>query len=355
MEHYFTETALLLHRRGHKVVPLAFPGAPIAEALTAAGLPPILIKTQSYFSPSASRLMRQVFHQQAITALHLHRTQDLAPALLAAGQASIPTRVLTLQMESERRKRDPYHRWVYRRLTTVLTITDRMRELVQQNVAVDPDKVRTLYYGFDLEKTWGEADPPDHIRWRWGIPDNAYVVGLAGRLEPSKGQETLLRAAALLTGRIPRLAVMLVGGETVGQSGEEKRLRRLARSLRRGEELPVIFTGYQNPLGCIVPAFDVAVLASRKETFGRVAVEAMALGVPVIGTNAGGVPEIISHRINGLLVPPEDPPALAAAIETIYANRELSAAMGKEALKTVAEKFSHDQHLKGLEAALRGV
>jgi len=352
LEHYFVETTLLLSRRGHKVVPLVYPRSPIANALTEARLPPIPIKSRRYFSPVASRRMVQVFHEHSITSVHLHRTQDLGPALYAADHAAVPTRVLMLQMESDRKKRDPYHRWVFKRLTTVLTVTDRMRWLVQRNVAVDPDKVRTLYYGFDLEKIWGEADPPDHIRWRWNLPDESFVVGLAGRLEPPMGQETLLRAAALLIGRIPGLTVMLVGAETAGQKCEEERLKRLVRKL--APSLPVIFTGYQSPPGCIIPGFDVAVLASRKEAFGRVVVEAMALGVPVIGTDAGGVPEIISDRINGLLAPSDDPPALAAAIEKLYRSRELRAEMIREGLKTVADKFSIRTHLDGLETALRG-
>jgi len=95
-------------------------------------------------------------------------------------------------------------------------------------------------------------------------------------------------------------------------------------------------------------------LASRNETFGRVVVEAMALGVPVIGTDTGGVPEIISDRVNGLLVPPNDPPALAVVIEKLFRSRELRAEMIREGLKTVADKFSIRTHLDGLETALRG-
>jgi len=352
LEHYCAEMALRLSSRGMRVVPIVSPGSPIDVKLKKAGLRTLAISTRNYLSPLATLHLTKYFRTHSIDALHLHRTQDLGVVLPAAEAAGIPIRVLTLQMESDRRKKDIYHRWIYNKLSLVLTITERMRRLVTENVAVNPSKVKVLYYGVDCDKLNAEAEPQDYIRWRWNIPGDAFVVGLVGRIEPSKGQEILLRAAASLQDRIPGLVLMFVGDETIGQSGEKARLRKLAERLIPA--VPVIFTGYQSPPGGIVPAFDISVLASRKETFGLVVIEAMALGIPVIATNAGGVPEIVEEGRTGLLVPPEDPPALAAAILRLYRAPQLRRVLSEAGISQTRAKFGMDIHLLNLERYLRG-
>jgi len=253
-------------------------------------------------------------------------------------------------MESSRRKRDIYHRWVYSRLTKVLTITERMRKLVIKNIAVNPEKVETLYYGIDTKEIRSHAEPKEAIRERWHIPADAFVVGIVGRLEKQKGQELLLQACAKLKDKIPALSVMIVGDETVGQSGELQRLKTLADDLLLADQ--VVFSGYQNPPGVIVPAFDVSVLATRKETFGLVILEAMALGIPVIATDAGGVPEIIEDGVNGLLIPPDDSGALVAALMRLYSEGDLHKKFSINGKQTVETRFSVEAQVEGLERAL---
>lgn len=352
LEHYVVDAALRLAEKGHTVIPVVQPGTPLEENLTTAGLQPESIKSRDYFSPRSTLRLVSLFKRYSVGAIHIHRTQDLGPALVAADIAKVSNRVFTLQMESSRRKRDVYHRWVYGRLSAVLTISERMRRLVIDNVAVDPRKVRCLYYGIDTEEIDSGADPKVDIREKWNISVSAFVIGMVGRIEKLKGQETVLRACSKLVGEIPELTIVFVGDETVGMTGEVDRLNRLAGEL--SPDLRVIFTGYRYPPGAIVPAFDLSVLASRKETFGRVVIEAQALGVPVIGTDAGGVPEIISDGENGLLFPPDDHDALAEAIQKLYRNPELRAKMGKAGRRNVEIRFSICNHMERLEAELGG-
>ena len=352
LEHYAADSAIRLAQRNWRVIPVVQTGTPLEERLRSAGLEPVTMRSHDYFSPVASYRMARLFRRHKVQSVHLHRTQDLGQTLPAADLGGVQNRVLTLQMESNRRKRDIYHRWVYSRLTSVLTITERMRRLVIQNIAVDPKKVSTLYYGIDVDLLRAKAESRDVIRRRWGVSKDAFVVGLVGRLEPMKGQEILLRAGMMLKGRIPELELMFVGDETVGHSGERDRLEKLALDSASG--LPVIFTGYQSPPGVIVPAFDVSVLATRKETFGLVVIEAQCLGIPVIGTNAGGVPEIIDDGENGLLVTPEDPEALAGAILRLYDDTRLRNDIAQAGKWTMEARFSLETHIVQLESALRG-
>jgi glycosyltransferase involved in cell wall biosynthesis len=133
------------------------------------------------------------------------------------------------------------------------------------------------------------------------------LVGIVGRLDPMKGQDDFLRAAALLD---PSTRFAVVGGAVVGHEGDlPERLRALASELGIADR--VTFTGHvEDPLRWF-DALDVAVIASHHEAFGLVCVEALALGTPVVATTTDGPSEILR---GGLLVPPQNPEALAAAV-----------------------------------------
>lgn len=351
LEHYCGDSIIRLNQRGYKVLAVVPPDSSLGNYLSKSGCETIPMRAYRYFSPLTTLKLAGLFKRNNVKALHLHRTHDLGVALPAAIIAGVKSRVFTLQMESDRRKQDIYHRWIYGKLTKVLTITERMRQLVIDNVAVDPAKVECLYYGIDTEGIRAEIVSKSEIRRQWNIPEDAFVIGIVGRLERiNKGQDSVIQAAELLTDKIPNLAVMIVGDESIGQSGELRELQRMSDRLKG--RVQIVFTGYQHPPGEIVPAFDVSVLASLKESFGLVVIEAQALGVPVIGTNAGGVPEIITDGVNGLLVPPRDANALANAIERIYTDSEFRRSIANAGQKNADTRFSLGTHIKGLEAAL---
>lgn len=350
LEHNCAYDAWLLKQRGHSVIPLVHSGSRLAKRFEELGMEARTLPALAYVSPLATLWMAFFFKRHRVDAVHLHRTQDLGPALSAAALAGVPSRALTLRMESHRLKKDPYHRWVYHRLTTLLTLTDRMAELVKTNVAVDPAIVQRLYNGVDADALKAEALPRPVIRRKWGIPQDAFVVGITGRIEGGKGQHLLVKACGTLRAAIPKLYVMIVGEEIVGQKGEINRLKQLIEEL--GMTGRVIFTGNRRPAGVITPAMDVSVLATRKETFGTALIEAQALGVPVIGSNAGGVPEIIEPGRTGLLFTPDDYEDLAEKIYLLYRDFWLRALLGKQAEAAVREKFSVERHVEGLERAI---
>ena len=344
------EDAKWLSESGHNVISIINPSTPLHEFFQKINFNTCSINTRDYFDPIATLKLTSVLTQYKVQAIHIHRTQDMGVVLTAADFAKVPRRVLTLRMESRRRKKDPYHRWAYSRLTSVLTTTERMRDLVIDNVAVSPDKVQVLYNGYDVDKLRSEAESTASIREKWGIPEDAFVVGITGRLESGKGQHLLISAAQKLIVKIPELYIMIVGDETVNLRGELARLKIMATEI--GFLDRVIFTGFQHPPGIIVPAFDISLLATNKETFGGVIVEAMALGVPVIGTNAGGVPEIIEHGVTGLLIKPESPVDLATAIRTLYDNPKMRLRFSEAGVEKVRSKFSRNSHIAGLQKAL---
>jgi glycosyltransferase involved in cell wall biosynthesis len=199
---------------------------------------------------------------------------------------------------------------------------------------------RTLTPGRHVHKIHPGVRLPDHrsvkgsgatikrsLGWE-GHP----TVGIVGRLQPWKGQEIFLRAAARLAEVRADLRFMVVGGAILGWEGSyPDDLRRRAADLRIADR--VHFAGHQADVHSWYDALDVVVHASFEEPFGLVLVEAMALGKPLVATNVGGPLEIVENGISGLLVPPGDPERLAEAVERILGDRGLASTLSQGAVE----------------------
>lgn len=181
------------------------------------------------------------------------------------------------------------------------------------------------------------------VRRELGIPADARLVGTVGRLHPVKGHDLFLRAAAEVATAFPAAHFLLVGG---GEAEEE--LKALAAELGLGPRAH--FAGHREDIPDILPALDCFVLASRQEAFGRVLVEAMAAGLPVVAARVGGVPEIVLEGTTGLMVPPEDPAPLAAAIRRVLADPARARAMGLAGRARAEREYDAALHARRIEA-----
>lgn len=169
------------------------------------------------------------------------------------------------------------------------------------------------------------------VRARFGIPEQAFVVGSIATIRPVKGIDILLRAA-LACRDIPDLVVMLVGAV------KDRRVRRMAADPRWGDRLRM--TGQLPQAGGMAVAFDVFAMPSRSEGLCRAMLEAMSLGVCPVVSDAGGMKEITRTGREGLVFPSEDVAALAAAIRQLAAQRQLLRRYGEAARRRVAAMCS---------------
>jgi glycosyltransferase involved in cell wall biosynthesis len=211
-------------------------------------------------------------------------------------------------------------------------------------------RIRIVYCGFDAE-AHPQASPAaaKELRRRFDLTD-APVVGLFGRLSSWKGQHVLIRAL----GELPTVQAVLVGSAMFGQEAYEAELRQLAES--RGVSGRVRFTGFQDDVAAIMAGVDVVVHTSiHPEPFGRVVVEGMLAGRPVVATNGGGVNEIIVDGETGLLVPPNEPMALAGAISRLLADSDFAACIAATGRASAAERFGINQSCRDMAAVLSEV
>jgi glycosyltransferase involved in cell wall biosynthesis len=159
-----------------------------------------------------------------------------------------------------------------------------------------------------------------------------------------KGQENLVHAAALLKSRGILARYLIVGSPAPGSETHLSRLQELVSSL--GVEREVVFTGeLADPRPAYAAMNVFALTSATPEPFGGVVLEAMMMGLPVVGTAIGGTPEQISDGVTGFLVPPADPTALAAKLELLLRSEELRASMGNRGQQRVRELFSLTRHV----------
>ncbi len=191
------------------------------------------------------------------------------------------------------------------------------------------------------------------FRQRHQLWPGAPLVGMIGVLAPWKGQEIFIQAARRVLDVRPDTRFLIVGDDvydTAGHGGRRQELERMAAGLGLSDALR--FTGFvDEEIADAYAALDLAVHAStRPEPFGRVVIEAMAAGKPIIAADDGGVPEIIRHGENGWLTPPGDVEALALAILKLLEDQDLRAKLAGRAKSDVKLNYSAESHALRIQA-----
>lgn len=228
----------------------------------------------------------------------------------------------------------------------VMTLADRLiaatpleRAQMVWLYGADASRISVVPCGVDLDLFC--PIPPDEARRSLGLPPGRRVILFVGRIEPLKGIDTLLRAMALVAPEIPRwqedLSVIIIGGAPgagVEQSNSELvRLHQLRARL--GIEELVTFQGAQDQDSLVYyySAAEMVVMPSHYESFGMVALEAMACGTPVVASKVGGLAFSVQDGETGFLVPGGDPAALAARIKQLLTDEQLRWRLGQQAAR----------------------
>jgi len=205
----------------------------------------------------------------------------------------------------------------------VFAVSDRVRASIRypgplRLLPMPP--VETLYHGYD-PPAMAKPVAPHLLREQLGLPNGVPVVGTIANFKRHKGLAHLLRAAALVKRVVPDVRFVLIGAGPL-----EGEIRRLAGELGLGKTL--VLAGYRNDAARAAGAFDVFALASLHEGLSIALVEAMALGKPAVVTAVGGLPEVIEHGRQGLVVAAGDPGALADGIVTLLEDGPLRERLG---------------------------
>ena len=207
----------------------------------------------------------------------------------------------------------------------VISITDFTRRYLIETYGVPEDHVSLIYQGTDVATFTPDPVREDRARLRYPIPDDAFpIIGNVGSFERRKGQLELLEALSIVRARLPDVHLMLVG-----DGPDDAMLRERVRA--HGLEANVSLFPFTREPAEVFEVLDLLVLSSLyKEGLPNVLLESLSMGVPVVSSRLAGTPEVVHDGQTGLLVEPGDITGLAAAIERLGSDPDLSRLMGNE-------------------------
>jgi glycosyltransferase involved in cell wall biosynthesis len=301
-------------------------------------LTPDFIRLWAGFGKEAARLARR-FRMQPLDLLHTNNT-GCEEAAVAARLARVPNVLGTFHVDPtydlQQVRSQARHRLLEclsnHCLDRGIAVSEATRRTWLRRTHLPAERVGTIHNGIDPMKFRRRHTRPE-ARQRLGLrADAGPVIGGVGRLDEAKGFHYLLEAVAALSAEHPRLTLLLAGEGPLRSS--------LAESAGKlGIADRVHFLGFCQEVQVIYDALDVFVLPSLAETLGYAHLEAMATELPAIGTQVGGVPEVIRSGETGFLVPPRNSAALAAALRPLLSSAELCERMGRAGRRRVIESF----------------
>lgn len=331
-----------LLREGHGVTLVTTAGE-FAPRLRALGVEVVDVPIPRRISPrgdwAALKGLVRTFRGLRPDIVHTHTSKAGFLGRLAARLAGVPRVVHTMHEPPHNAARGWVERELYIWLERLAARwADRIhtqshaneREILRTRL-VPKRKLEVFHLGIDLSSYRPAADPRAAVR-ALGIPDSAPVVGTVGRLEAPKGHAYLLQALARLPARV---RAVIVGGGVL-----RERLEADAETLGVADR--VVFTGFREDMLDLLQGFDVFALPSLWEGLGVVLLEAMAYGKPLVASAVGGVTDVVVPGETGLLVPREDPKALAQALARLLDDRALAQRLGAAGRARVERAFRSD-------------
>ncbi len=231
----------------------------------------------------------------------------------------------------------------------IVTLTELERKDLLKFKVIEDAKISVVNTAVEWDKHKGLNDL-ERLRRReqFGIAQDALLIGMVGRLECIKGVEFFMNAAELLVKKLKNVKFILVGEGILRKELEE-------RAKKVGLQGKITFTGWRDDVLEIISCLDVLVLPSLNEAVGLVLIEAQGLGVPVVATKVGGIPEVVENGKSGILVPPADSRALAEALEELILDKEKRERIAEFAKNYVKDKYSVKDLIEKISALYEGL
>jgi glycosyltransferase involved in cell wall biosynthesis len=297
---------------------------------------------------NARRLARYI-KEDNVQRLIINYGKDLFLAVLAKKFSRGFFKLLIQQhMHVGGHKKDAFHTWEYKHLDAWIAPLPMFAERLVQYTRLEPEKIHVIPFGIELDRLISNRPDRAIARQALQLPADAYIAGIVGRLESKKGQDTFIKACRRLHDAGQPLHLLIVGDKTANDpEGYPQYLHDLTKQL--GLESFVHFHPHQSDVAKVYAAMDLFVMASHSETYGMVTIEAMACGLPLIGTSEGGTVQIITDGVNGLLVPPQDDESLASALMNLMNNPSLARSLASRAALDAVEKYSHHRQVVLIE------
>lgn len=284
-----------------------------------------------------------IIDKEDINIIHVHWGKDLFLAVLAKTFCKKPVKIMYMrQMALTRHKKDIYHKFLYKNVDAYQVITKALYNDAIKFLPLQKEKVHLLYYGVPEGVNNHSCDEYLSVK---GVDTDSFKVAIFGRVEEGKGQHLVIQAVRNIYQNKNNISLSVIGH--VMDQAYFKRLESLAGIKNKSQFIH--FHGFHDNPTSIMSCFDVVVLATRCETFGLVLPEAMRAGTAVLGTNCGGVPEIIIDEETGLLFESDDAEGLEKALDKLVSDNEYCMQLAKNGKNYADKQFTEELHSKNLD------
>jgi glycosyltransferase involved in cell wall biosynthesis len=330
-ERYVVDLALELRGRGAGVEVACSMDGPLHADLTAARVPVHRCSdrlAKRRFDARYARSLRALVATRDYDLVHAHVYASIVAAGVAVAGTSVPL-VITEHTEAPWRNRRARvaSRLAYRRAARVTVVSEAIRDLIVGHFRTPADKVRYVPNAV-RPHDGSEADELPCSR------DGSVLIGRVGRLQPEKGMEVFVDAAAELAGDWPEAEFLIIGDGPLRAELE-------GHVARLGVRDRVHFLGWRSDARAVIAQLDVLAVSSHNDGSPLAILEAMTSGVPVVATDCGGIPGQVRHGVDGLLVRPGDAGAFAGALASLLRDPGRTRAMGDAARQHAEAEFGY--------------
>ena len=319
-----------LKQRGHRQLIVCPEGSPLAQRAAN--------QEHKVMSLGTIGALRRRLRQDQFDIVHAHDAK--AQAISFRASIGLLVRRVASRQVAFTPRHPLIHRWKYSRTCHGVIANSQSVRQVLIAAGVPDSHIEVISPGIELPKLPTE-DLRAQARMRWGFSSGEFLIGHAGAFTHEKGQDVALHAALLLAPRLSRARMILVG------DGPERSRPGMVELARQASGIAVL-PGFIDHLDEFYAALDLYIMPSRSEGWGLTALRAMSFGIPVIASNAGGLPELVENGKSGWLVPPESPEALAGAIEQGASDPARLCEFGRHARER-ASRFSIEQTVEQTE------
>jgi L-malate glycosyltransferase len=328
-----------LAEAGHQAILVAHEAGELKRRASE-GLRFIGFSPRSEFDVHAGWQLARVLREIDPDVVHAHDPMAVSLAAMAlqmrAGLLRRPLVVASRRVDFHL-KRHAFSKWKYGHVDVFIAASEVIRSILVGD-GVPADRIEVVHDGVNV--TTIDKQPTVDAHAAFWLPKGAPIVGNVAALAAHKGQRYLVAAAAKVVRELPDTRFLIIGaGELRDQ------LERQVHDL--GLDRHVVLTGFRGDVLGLVRSLDVFVMSSITEGLGSAILEAMACSRPVVATRAGGIPEAVAHEVTGLVVPPQDENALAAAILRLLKSPALRDQYGQAGRQRVIDSFSVDRLVQG--------
>jgi glycosyltransferase involved in cell wall biosynthesis len=291
------------------------------------------------------RALRQQFSALPVDIVHLNNglASDM-PGILAAARCKLPV-ICHVRAFSHHTS---LHVWAARYVSVFLCVSNAIRKHIL-DIGVDASQTRVCYDCVNQTRFKKTAVDCNELVSEFDWTDANKVFGVIGRLDSWKGHAFFIEAVDIARRIDPAIRGLIVGGITPSETNQSyvEGLREQLKKLELGSI--VAFAGHRTNIAEIIQCLDAVICSSSSpEPFGLMVVESMAVGTPVIATNAGGPAEMITDTENGILVPLKDSAAMAEAMLRIARDSDLVKKIRSAGERTVADRFTVTHHVNNV-------